>query len=178
MTQSLSQTLLIAAVIGLGAVGISSMDAEAAPRGPDAGQHEHSSKTSRRGGKAKMFVKAVQQLDLSPDQQSTVDKVKTEMKAERAARKEQRGERGERGERLEALLDGSLSEASVHASIDERAARKTARAHQDAEWIFEILDVLTPAQKRELKSVIEMKQAERASASGNAPAKAGPRSRR
>ena len=178
MTQTLSQTLLIAAVLGLGAVGISSMDAEAAPRGPDAGQHDHSSKAARRAGKAKMFVKAVQHLDLSPDQQSTVDKVKAEMKAERAARKEQRGAREERGERLDALLDGSLSEASVHASIDERAARKTARAHQDAEWMFEILDVLTPAQKRELRSVIEMKQAERASASGNAPAKAGPRSRR
>jgi Spy/CpxP family protein refolding chaperone len=176
MAKSLSQTLLIASVLSLGALGFTSLDAEAAPRGPNAAQHDRGGKGHKGAGKARMVVKAASQLDLNADQQATVDKVKAEMQAAREARKGARGERGERGERLEGILDGSVSEAQVHAMIDERAAQKTAKAHQDAEWVFEVLDVLSAEQKQELKGIIQERRAQRGAAGSGGPA-GGPRAK-
>lgn len=160
MAQSLSQTLLIASALALGGLGFHSLDAEASPRGDGAAQHDRGSKGHKAGGKARAIVKAAKLLDLDADQQATVDAVEAQMRAARDARK---GQRGERGGRLDGILDGSISEAQVHAHIDERAAQKTARAHQDAEWTFTVLNVLSAAQKQQLGSIIEERRASRGS---------------
>jgi len=170
MPKSPTQTLLIASVLTLAGLGFTSMDAEAAPRGGGAAQHERGGESHKAGGKARAIVRASKQLDLNGDQQSTVDKVAAEMRAARDARKGQRGEQRERRERLDGILDGSVTEAQVHARIDQKAARKTARAHQDAEWTFEVLNVLSGDQKQQLRTIMEERRANRGSGGQAGPA--------
>ena len=162
LSPTLTKTLLLAAALGLG-LGLHPLSADAAPRGPQSAQTDRGARGHKAGGKARAIVKATRELDLNADQQATIDKIEAEMRAARGARG---AARGERGEQLEGILDGRITEAQVHARIDERAAEKTARAHQDATWTFEVLAVLSADQRQQLGTILEQRRAERG---GGAP---------
>jgi Spy/CpxP family protein refolding chaperone len=173
MASAFSKTLIALGAFTLGAATFTASDAAARPprdraepsaRGDDdadRGRHGH-----RPGGKAMRLAHAVGRLDLTADQQAALDQIMAEMEADRPDRG---GRTGDRRGRMEAILDGEVSSADLHAEVDARAAAHAARAHDDVDRVLEIVSLLTPAQKEALKAQL----AERAERRGERGGRGG-----
>ena len=104
------------------------------------------------------FVHAVKSLDLTAEQQTQIDGILEEARANKP-------ERGERGAGREALMDELLSAnpdvATLHADIDAKAAAHAQRQHDRIDDLVEISSLLTVEQKAELATRLEEMKAER-----------------
>lgn len=151
MASTFSKTLLALGAFTLGAATFTATDAEARPNRAQAAHAEQGPQHKHRGGKAMKFIRAVERLDLNADQQATIDQIKADIEADRGERD---GRKGKKRERMEGILDGTVSAADLHAQVDARADKMAARGHEDVDRIMEIVSILTPAQKDELKGMI------------------------
>jgi len=177
MNSTFSKTLIALAFTTLGAISIPSQTADAAPsqdraeRSQDRGDRGQAAQRQGKGGNGRGLLKAVSKLDLSAEQQASLDQIVAEAKAERQAR---RGDREERGAKMVGLLDGSVDVDDLHRAIDQRGQERTTQDHADLNRSVRIIAILTPAQKTQLQEMVAARDARREEENQSGP-RPGPR---
>ena len=96
------------------------------------------------------MMKAVEQLDLTDDQRSQLEALKAEHRPE--GKRGKQGRKGKRGggERVD-LFSDTVDREAAHAQLDARYAERLERAHTQLDRALDVLSILTPEQRAELK---------------------------
>jgi len=152
---SLKRPLLAAGFAALGALSMVTFSAVASPDDPAGSSiaaEQQARPEARPGARGKQrspgarMMKAVEQLDLSADQRSRLEALKAKHRPARRS-----AERGGPGSGSGDLFSGEVDRAAAHAQLDTRYQERLTRAHTQLDRTLDVLEILTPEQRAELK---------------------------
>jgi len=96
---------------------------------------------------------AVESLDLTPEQRSQLEAMKAGHRPNKQAKGQKRGQ----GSSVD-LFAGDIDRQAAHAQIDSRYQNRLERAHTRLDRTLDVLAILTPAQRAELKAELKPEQ--------------------
>ena len=153
---SLKRPLIAAGFAALGAFSMVTFSAVASPddlAGSSLAAEQQARPEARAGKRGKMrspgakMMMAVEQLDLSPEQRSQLEALKSQHRPERKSA----GRSGTKSRAGGDLLSGEVDRDTAHAKLDARYQDRLARAHIQLDRTLDVIEILTPEQRAELK---------------------------
>jgi len=144
---SLLKTMILAfGFTAIGAAGAINTDAMAHPNEAPTQQARQ-----QRSSHPPIF-RLASKLDLTEEQQSFLEEIKSELQAERETRREQRPEHTKLSEMIAAE---SIDADAMRDQVDQRINKQSAQAHQFTDWVIEFHGMLDADQRQQLSEMLE-----------------------
>ena len=160
---SLKRPLLAAGFAALGALSMVTFSAVASPDDPAGSsivaeqqarpEARPGARGKKRGPGARMMM-AVEQLELSPEQRSQLEALKAKHRPQRSSAKRGAPSGAPGGD----IFSGEIDRTAAHAKLDARYQDRLTRAHTQLDRTLDVLEILTPEQRAELKTAMKPEQ--------------------